>query len=170
MAIATTQILTLFDPTDDYQWFDDRFKNEICIRIIDSMRCLNHILCIQSKRPDLDVHLFFPAVQISNIYSRPQEYGNTIKYIYCRENSSINSIRQRYGRRFAHKIFTDDDLEFEINHVHITILHASMKQAPEDSTERKRLVLAAMGEIDMLQHNIRKMITDQLGQVPIERD
>jgi hypothetical protein len=114
--------------------------------------------------------LFFPDVQIENIYSRPQEYGNIIKYIYCGENASIKSIRQTYGRRFAHKIFTVDDLEFQINHVHIELLHTSIRQAPENSPERDRLVTTALGEIDMLQHKLKQMMTEQLGQLPTERD
>jgi hypothetical protein len=168
MAIVSTRVLTLFDPGDNHQWCDAQFNNEIFIRIIDSVLCLNHIR-IHGTLPELDVHLFFPDAHIENIYSRPQDYGNTIKYIYCKERRSINATRETYGRRFAHKIFIVDDLEFEINHVHIALLRTLAKQAPEESPERDRLVSIAIGGIDVLRHNLQQMMTDQLGEQPIEQ-
>jgi hypothetical protein len=168
MAIASTRVLTLFDPGDNHQWCDTRFNNEIFIRIIDSVLCLNHIR-IHGTHPELDVHLFFPDAQVENIWSRPQDYGNTIKYIYCKERNSIGTTRQTYGRRFAHKIFTVDDLEFEINHVHIALLRTLAKQEPEESPERDRLVSTALQEVDVLKHNLKQMMTDQLSEQPTER-
>jgi hypothetical protein len=168
MAMANARLLTLFDPSDNHDWCDTRYIAEIFIRFIESVLCLNHIRDIQGRHPELGAHLFFPDVQIENIYSRRQEFEKTIKYIYCRENSSINSIRKTYGRPFSHKIFTVDGLEFEINHVHIGLLYALAQQAPAFSPERDRLLATASGELDMAQHSLRQMMTEQPGQSPTE--
>ena len=159
MAMANPRVLTLFDPNDNYQWCDTQFSNEIFIRKIEAEHCLNHVVDIRNTHPQLDLHLFFPGTQTGHIHNQ-QNYEDTIKYIYCEDEALISSIRRTYNRRFAHKIFTARDLEFEINHVQIALLRALAQQSPEDSPERNRFVLLAMGTVDIAWHILNQMKTD----------
>jgi len=168
MANASTRVLTLFDPDDDHAWCDTRFNKQIFIRIKNSQLCDDHIR-IHVKHPELDVHLFFSNTQVELIKTWSPEHRDALKYIYCHDQTSINSIRETYGRRFAHKLFTTDDLEFEINHVHIALLHSLAKQAPVESDERNKMVSIAIQDLDGLHHKLKQMMTDQPSEQPIER-
>ncbi len=167
MATPSTRVLTLFDPDDKHEWCETRFNEQIFIRINNPQLCHDHIR-IHVTHPKLDVHLFFSDAQIKLITNWSPEHSDTLKYIYCPDQKSINSIRKTYGRCFAHKLFTADDLEFEMNHVQIALLHSLAKQAPEESDERNRLVSIAMQELDGLRHKLNQMRTDQTGEPPVE--
>lgn len=168
MATASTRVLTLFDPDDEHIWCDTRFDQQLFARIVDPQRCHDHIRA-HIMHPELDVHLFFSDTQVELIKNWSPEYNDAVKYIYCSDQTAINTIREAYGRRFAHKLFTADDLEFEIHHVHIALLRSLAKQAPPESNERDRIISISLGEIDILSHNLTQMMTDQPSEQPIER-
>jgi len=168
MTTASTRVLTLFDPDDKHNWCDNRFNKQIFIRFVDSQLCRDHVRD-HVTHPKLDVHLFFPGTQVELVKNWSPEYEDALKYIYCGDQTSINSIKETYGRRFAHKLFTVDDLEFEIHHVHVALLHSLAKQAPQESDERDRIISLSLGELDILRHNLKQMMIDETSEQPIER-
>jgi hypothetical protein len=170
MATITTRTLILSDPQDRHGRCDSQFDNRIFIRFIDPQDCRNHIR-IHITNPDRDIYFFFPDAQVELITNwTPPDHSDTLKYIYCHDPTSPNAIRRRHGRRVAHKIFTADDLEFEIGHVQVALLYSIAKQAPEESSQRDELALIAMQQLDCLGHMLKRLMTDQLGESPIERN
>lgn len=168
MTATSTRVLTLFDPDDKHNWCDTQFGTDLFIRFVDSQLCRNHIRD-HIKHPQLDVHLFFPGTEIEFVKTWLPEYKDARKYIYCGNQTLINKIIGTYGRRFAHKLFTTVDLEFEIHHAHVALLQSLAKQAPEESDERDRIISFSLAELDILRHNLTQMMTDQTSTQPIER-
>ncbi|CAF2993781.1 unnamed protein product [Rotaria sp. Silwood2] len=167
MATSSTQVLTLFDPEDKHECYDTLFSNRIFIRFIDSHHCCNHI-CTHVVNQAMDIHFFFPDTELNLIMHWPPEHNDTHKYIYCRDQASINQIRTDHGRCVANKIFSVDDLEFEIRHVQITLLYSLAKQKPEESRERDEVASKTINELECLRHMLKQMMTDQMGEQPIE--
>ncbi|CAF1165891.1 unnamed protein product [Rotaria sp. Silwood1] len=166
MALARARVLTFFDPGDKYEWYDNRFDKRIFIRCIDSHHCRNHI-CDHIKQ-DLDVHFFFPDTQLALIMGWQPEYIDTYKYIYCRDQTSINEIKQTYRKRFAQQIFLADELEFQIGHVQVALLHSLAKNMPEESPQRDEIASKAIEQLECLKHMLKQLKTDQLSEEPVE--
>ncbi|CAF1353694.1 unnamed protein product [Rotaria sp. Silwood1] len=167
MTASSTTVLTLFDPDDNHEWCDTRFSKRIFTRFIDSHLCRNHI-STHVVNQAMNVHFFFPDTQLELIMHWSPEHSDTYKYIYCRDQTSINEIRTTYGRHIAHKIFSVDDLEFEIRHVQVAQLHALAKQEPEQSLWRDEIASNAINELECLSHMLKQMMTDQISEQPVE--
>ncbi|CAF3685096.1 unnamed protein product [Rotaria sordida] len=169
MATPNTRVLTLLDPDNKHDWCDTQFNNKIFIRFIDSHLCHNHI-CTYIINQEMDVHFFFPDTQLELIMHWPSEHSDTRKYIYCRDQTSIKSIRETYGRCIAHKIFPADDLAFEIGHVQVALLRLLAKQAPEESPQRDEIASKAIEELECLSHMLKQMMIDQISEQPVEHN
>jgi hypothetical protein len=170
MATITPRTLILSDPQNRHGRCDSQFNNRLFVRFTDLQDCRNHIR-IHVTNPDCDVHFFFPDVQVELIKKwLPPDHSDTVQYIYCYPPTSPNSIKRKHGRRVAHRIFTAEDLEFEIGHVQVSLLYSKAKQAPEESSQRDEVALIAMQQLDCLGHKLKQLMTDQLGESPIERN
>ena len=170
MTNTSMRLLTLFDVDDKHQWCDTRFDNRVFIRFNDIQSCKDHI-SIHVINPEADdVHFFFPKTQIKLIMNWPPELNDTSKYIYYCEKpttSDITEIRERYGRQA--KIFSVEDLDFEIGHVEVTLLRSLAKKEPDESLQRDKIVSLAIQKLECLRHNLNQMMMAKTGEQPTER-
>ena len=166
MAAHSSRVLTLLDPEDEHGWCDTQFNSKIFIRFTDYSFCREHI-DVQVASDQMDIHFFFPDTQLELIMNWPPDHRSSHNYIYCRDEASIQEIIGLYGDRIATKIFLVEDLEFQIYHVEIALLHALIKQEPNESYHRDIMVSNAVEHAECLAFMLRKMI-DQIGVQPLE--
>jgi hypothetical protein len=169
MNITSTNVLTLFDPDDKYEWCNTLFDRRIFTRFITHPLCLAHINT-HAANDETDIHFFFPDTQIHAIMTWTPDVNDTLKYIYCRDQTSIDSIKKEYGKRVANKIFPTNDLEFEIRHVEIGLLFSLKNRTPEGSDERNEIVSTAMEKLHCLGHILKQQMRDQPSEEVVERD
>ena len=167
MATVGTRWLTFLDTNDEHQWCETRFDPRVFIRFTDTMPCLAHV---RDHAADLsiDVHFVFPGHQVALFAEPPAELIDTLKYIYCDNQQSIDAIIAQYGRRIAHNIFLAGDLEFEIGHLEVRLLHTLMRRAPEESHQRHAVASTAIQKLDNLRHIFKQNMFDQIGEQPTE--
>jgi hypothetical protein len=169
MNIASTNVVTLFDPDDKYQWCNTKFDRRIFTRFTTHPLCLAHIET-HLANDETDVHFFFPDTQIHAIITWTPDVNDTLKYIYCRDQTSIDLIKREYGRRVAHKIFLSHDLELAIRHVEIELLVSLKNQTHEGSAERDQVISTVMQKLDCLGHILKQQMTDQPSEEALERN
>jgi hypothetical protein len=160
--MVDVQTLTLLDQAGLYLWYNSRFDSRIFVRFNDHEPCLAHLQAYIPSN-NIDLHFFLPASHCALIVSTPLDADHMKNYVYCRDKDSIHSIRATYGRRVAHKLILEEDLEFEMAHTEISLLFALMKQAPAESIERDEIATSATSELEILSHLFRQQIASQLG-------
>lgn len=99
--------LVLLDLQSEYQRFEEIFDSQSFGRFTDRAQCLQHV----SSRPAniRALHFFIPKSE-HTIIDPNIIFSNTIYYIYCMDDQSINEMNQTYQFPMFVKIFDVESL------------------------------------------------------------
>lgn len=155
--------LVLLDLQNEYQNFEEIFDSQVFCRFTDKIRCLEHV----STRPAniRALHFFIPKSE-HTIIGPNIIFSNTIYYIYCIDNPSIDEMNEQYHFPMFVKIFNADSLWMNLQGASIAhwIEQANRTQHQPDEHD---VALQAGAELsNALAEKLREHMIFKIGMQP----
>jgi hypothetical protein len=129
MAAVQTSLLVLLDLDNQHMQFEQVYNAQFFVRFIDKARCVLHVL---SSRPRVRLlHFFIPYAEKTLISTRTI-FTNTIYYIYCVDEATVQTIERTHNYPMFVKAFHAELLS--------TYLHQAAIAYLVENAERNRHV------------------------------
>ena len=163
MAAANTQLLTLFDPHNTFGAYNTHFDNRIFKSFDIGHSCVIHLITLSTTSKQL-IHFFLPDNQTALIQGTRHLFINTVFYLYCTDQQSVESMRSQFKERALFKIFTADNLLYHLRTAAIDTFHQLAKSSPSESNEHDEWMMAARQQMIDIVHEYPQQMNTQLSR------
>lgn len=163
MTAKNPSLLVLLDLQDEYEKFERIFHSQLFSRFKNKAQCLEHIL---SRLPNIRLlHYFIPKSEHTEIGANVV-FFNTIYYIYCMDQESINQMRRQYDFPMFVKIFNVESLLTYLRQAAIAHLIEQAERRKHEPDEHDIALQAAAELSDALARELNQHMIDTTGVQP----
>ncbi|CAF0856539.1 unnamed protein product [Rotaria sordida] len=160
MTVMNTSLLVLLDLQDEHKNFETIFDSHIFCRFTNKIQCLEHV---SSRLTNIRLlHFFIPKSEHIIIDARLL-FFNTIYYIYCIDQISINEMKQQYDYPMFVKIFHIKSLSTYLYQAAIAHLIEQAERRKHEPDEHDIALQAAAEFSDILANELYEYMIEKIG-------
>jgi hypothetical protein len=157
-------LLVLLDLENEYEKFERIFNPQLLCRFNNKIQCLTYI---SSRLTNIRLlHFFIPKSEYIEIIGDNINFFNTIYYIYCMNQESINQMKEQYNLPMFFKIFHVDSLSTYLRQAAIAHLIEQAERAKHEPDEYDIALQEASELSDALANELYKHMINKTGVLP----
>jgi len=157
-------LLVLLDLQNEYQRFERIFNPQLLCRFNHKTQCLAYI---SSRLTNIRLlHFFIPKSEHIEIIGDNISFFNTIYYIYCMNQESINQMKEQYNFPMFFKIFHVESLSTYLRQAAIAHLIEQAERTKHEPDEHDIALQAAAELADALSRELYDHMKDKTGVQP----
>jgi hypothetical protein len=163
MTAINPSLLVLLDLQNEYERFERIFNAKLFCRFTTKTQCLAHV---SSRFTNIRLlHFFIPKSEHIIIGANIVLF-NTIYYIYCIDQESINEMKQQYDFPMFVKIFNVESLSTYLRQAAIAHLIEQAERTKHEPDEHDIALQAAAELADALSRELYDHMKDKTGVQP----
>jgi hypothetical protein len=165
MTVISPSRLILLDLHDEHEKFEAIFNPQIFRRFVNKDQCSAHILSHLTNVRLL--HFFIPKSE-HTVIGADSVFLNTIYYLYCMDQASVDEMRQQYDLPMFVKIFNVQSLCTYLCQAAVAHLMEQAERSIHEPDEHDIALQAAAELSDALSQELYNHMIDKIGEQPTD--